>query len=265
MAGFMDILGTMLQQGMSKSSESRMSSGLGAGRSGGSLNEIIEGLNQMLAGSQARQTPQAGGSVFSGGGLGDILSSLGNNKAVLGGLGALAGALLRGGKSSARGAVGGGGLAMLASIAFAALKKAGQAPQQPPRALLEPQTSQEQHALEQDAEMIVKAMINAAKADNRIDDVEIQKILGKLAQDGLTEEERNLFLEEVRKPMDTAKIIASAGGQPQMAAQIYTASLLAIEVDTPAEEKNMQQLAQGLGLGQQVTTHIENSLGVQQS
>ncbi|MBW2659478.1 MAG: DUF533 domain-containing protein, partial [Deltaproteobacteria bacterium] len=97
-----------------------------------------------------------------GGMLGEVLSGLGNNKAALGGLGALAGALLGGGGSSARGAVGGGGLAMLASLAFSALKKAGQAPSRPPRALLEPQNNQEKEALEQDAEVIVKAMINAA-------------------------------------------------------------------------------------------------------
>ena len=56
-----------------------------------------------------------------------MIGSLGNNKAALGGLAALAGALLGGGKSSARGAVGGGGLAMLASLAMAALKNNGQA------------------------------------------------------------------------------------------------------------------------------------------
>ncbi|WP_419176970.1 tellurite resistance TerB family protein [Desulfosediminicola sp.] len=235
-----------------------MSNGLGAGKSGGSLSDIMNGLNQMLGGTQTRQYPQTGG----GGGLGDILSSLANNKAALGGLGALAGALLGGGKSSAKGAVGGGGLAMLASLAMSALQKSGQSPQETPRALLEPQTTGEQSALEQEAEIIVKAMINAAKADGEIDEAEIQRILGKLAQDGLTEEERELFVQEARKPMNITEVVASADGQPQMAAQIYAASLLAIEVDTPAEERYMQQLAAGLGLGQQVTAHIENSLGM---
>jgi len=262
MAGFMDILGTMMQQGMSQSSGSRMTDALGGGKSGGSLNDIMGSLSQMMGGGGSGQATKAGAGGL-GGMLGDVLGSLGNNKAALGGLGALAGALLGGGKSASRGAVGGGGLAMLASLAFSALKKAGQAPAQPPRALLEPQTPQEQQALEDDAEIIVKAMINAAKADGKIDQQEIEKIVGKLDDDGLTQEEKNFFVSEANKPLDLNGVVASAGGQADMAAQIYAASLLAIEVDTRAEQQYMQQLASGLGLHPQVASHIERTLGMQ--
>lgn len=266
MAGFMDILGSMMQQGMSQSTGTRMANAFGAGGSGGSLTNILGGLAGALGGGQQTgPAPQSGlGGLGSlGGVVGEVLGSLGNNKAALGGLGALAGALLGGGKSSARGAIGGGGLAMLASLAIAALRKAGQTPQSTPRGLLEPQTPEDQQALEQDAEIIVKAMINAAKADGRIDDKEIQKIVGKLQEDGLSEEEKEFFMTEANKPMDIDGIIASAAGQPEMAAQIYSASLLAIEVDTPAEQQYMQQLAQGLGLDPRVTNHIHQFLGVQ--
>jgi uncharacterized membrane protein YebE (DUF533 family) len=262
MAGFMDILGTMMQQGMSKSSGSRMTDALGGGKSGGSLNDIMGSLSQMMGGGSSGQATQAGAGGL-GGMLGDVLGSLGNNKAALGGLGALAGALLGGGKSSARGAVGGGGLAMLASLAFSALKKAGQAPTQAPRALLEPQTPQDQQALEDDAEIIAKAMINAAKADGKIDQQEIERIVGKLDDDGLTQEEKDFFVSEANKPLDLNGVVASAGGQADMAAQIYAASLLVIEVDTRAEQQYMQQLASGLGLHPQVVAHIERTLGVQ--
>ena len=268
MAGFMDILGSIMQQGMSQSTGTRMANALGAGGSsgGGSLTDILGGLAGALGGGQQTgAAPQAGlgGLGNLGGVVGEVLGSLGNNRAALGGLGALAGALLGGGRSSARGAIGGGGLAMLASLAIAALRKAGQTPQSTPRALLEPQTAEDQQALEQDAEIIVKAMINAAKADGRIDDNEIQKIVGKLQEDGLTEEEKEFFMSEANKPMDIDAVIASAGGQPEMAAQIYSASLLAIEVDTPAEQQYLQQLAEGLGLDPQVTNHIHQFLGVQ--
>jgi len=261
MAGFMDILGTMMQQGMSQSSGSRMTDALGGGKSGGSLNDIMGSLSQMMGGGGSGQATKAGSGGL-GDMLGDVLGSLGNNKAALGGLGALAGALLGGGKSASRGAVGGGGLAMLASLAFSALKKAGQAPAQPPRALLEPQTPQEQQALEDDAEIIVKAMINAAKADGKIDQQEIEKIVGKLDDDGLTQEEKNFFVSEANKPLDLNGVVASAGGQADMAAQIYAASLLAIEVDTRAEQQYMQHLASGLGLHPQVASHIERTLGI---
>ena len=46
--------------------------------------------------------------------------------------------------------------------------------------LLEPQTKADQQELEQRAELILKAMINAAKADGQIDQKEIQRIAGKL-------------------------------------------------------------------------------------
>ncbi|HHB75288.1 MAG TPA: tellurite resistance TerB family protein [Desulfobulbus sp.] len=261
----MDILGSMMQQGMSRSTGTRMANALGAGGSGGSLTDILGGLAGALGGGQQTGTaPQAGlnGLGNLGGVVGEVLGSLGNNKAALGGLGALAGALLGGGGNSARGAIGGGGLAMLASLAISALQKAGQAPQSTPRALLEPQSPEDEQALEQDAEIIVKAMINAAKADGKIDDNEIQKIVGKLQEDGLTEEEKEFFMTEANKPMDIDAVIASAGGQPEMAAQIYSASLLAIEVDTPAEQQYMQQLAQGLGLDPQVANHIHQFFGV---
>lgn len=262
MAGFMDILGTLVQQGgMAHSASKRMRYALGAGDSS-SLNDIIGNFSQMLGGSRSSGQASSSGSTGLGGVLGDALGSLGSNKVVLGGLGTLAGAVLGGRKSSARGALGGGGLAMLAALAFSALQKAGQTPRQPPRALLGPQTSQDEQALEKDAEIIVRAMINAAKADGQIDDEETQKIVGKLQQDGLTEEEKFFFISEAQKPMNMDKVVESSGKQAEMAAQIYAASLLAIEVDTAAEQEYMRQLAQGLGLHPQVVDHIEKSLGL---
>ena len=259
MAGFTDILGAIMQQGMSGSSGNRMTNALGSGSSGGGLTDLVGNLTKMIGSGGSGKTSGTGGL---GGMLGEVLGDLSNNKAALGGLGALAGALLGGGKGSAKGAVGGGGLAMLASLAFSALSKAGQAPAQAPRALLDPQNTQEQQALEDDAEVIVRAMINAAKADGKIDQKEIEKIIGKLDDDGLPQEGKDFLVTEANKPLDLDGVVASAGNQPEMAAQIYAASLLAIEVDTQAEQNYMKQLASGLGLHPQVTSHIEQTLGM---
>ena len=84
MAGFMDILGTMMQQGMAQSGGKRMSSALG-GRSG--LEDLLGGLGQMMGGARTGQAPAA---AASGGMLGDVLGQLANNKVAVGGLGALA-------------------------------------------------------------------------------------------------------------------------------------------------------------------------------
>ena len=260
MAGFMDMLGSIMQQGMSQSSNSRMGNTLGAGGDG-SLEDLIGSLGQMMGGGQSGQSTQEGAGGV-GGMLGEVLGSLGSNKAAAGGLGALAGALLGGGSGAAKGAVGGGGLAMLASLAMSALSKSGQPPAQPSRALFEPQTSQEQQALEDDAEIIVRAMINAAKADGAIGEAEIERIVGKLGEDGLSREEKEFFVSEANKPMDLNRVVASAGGDPEMATQIYAASMLAIEVDTAAEQQYMQQLARGLGLHPQVVAYIDKTMGV---
>lgn len=250
MAGFADILGTLVRNGLSQSGPSRAKNALGAG-GGGSLNDIVGSIGSMLGGA---------GQSGLGGMLGDVLGNLGNNKAALGGLGALGGALLGGGKGSAKGAIGGGAMAMLASLAFSALKNSGNKPSTMPRALLGAETPEEQQELEDEANIIVKAMINAAKADGAIDNSELQRIVGKFEEDGLTSDEKDFFMSEAAKPLDLQGVVASAAGRPDMAAQIYAASLLAIEVDTPKEQQYMKELAVGLRLDSQAVNFIEKSL-----
>ena len=106
-------------------------------------------------------------------------------------------------------------------------------------------------------------MINAAKADGAIDQVELRKIVGKLEEDGLNQEEKEFFMTESTKPIDLGGVIASAAGRTDLAAQIYAASLLAIEVNTAQEIEYMQNLAAGLGLNAETVRYIEGSLGVQ--
>lgn len=322
MAGFIDILGSLLQQGMTQSGPTRTGKALGEGGDGPSLGDLLRGLGadtatpggghgdlghaqdqsggpslgdllgqlgnlsggsqpdggtvgsgslddllgqlgkMVSAGQSGGTAPHGGQQPGSGGVLGDLLGNIGDNKAALGGLGALLGAILGGGKRSAGGAVGGGALAVLASLALSALKNAGEPPTRLPRALAESKSPEDQMLLEDDAQVIVKAMINAAKADGKIDNAEIDKIVGKLDDDGLTQREKDLFVSEANKPLDLESVVRSAANRPEMAAQIYAASLLAIEVDTAAEQRYMQQLASGLGLNPRVVAHIEHTLGV---
>lgn len=258
MPNFTDILGSLMQAGMSQTRQKRLGSALGGQSGSGSMDDILGNLSQMMGGSKAAQ---AGSGKGLGDMLGSVMGSLTSNKAALGGLGALAGSLLGGGKSSAKGAIGGGSLAMLGALAFSALKKAGQKPQTP-QALLEVETPQQKQELEDDAAVIVKAMINAAKADGRIDKEEVQKILGKLDDDGLSQEEKEFFTTEASRPLDLPGVINSAAGKAELSAQIYAASLLAIEVDTEAEKQYMQHLADGLKLPAQSVDFIEMTMGM---
>ena len=277
MAGLTDLLGTLLQQGMTQSGNTRMSNtidagksddilggllgSLSSGKSEGGMGDLLGSLGKMVGGSPSKdQTTQA-----SSGGIGDMLGGLLDNKAASGVIGALVGSVLGGGSGAAKGAVGGGGLAMLASLAMAALKKSGQAPTEESNILKELSKPLKEQNLEDDAQIIVKAMINAAKADGKIDKNEIDKIIGKLDDDGLEQKEKDFFISEANKPMDLAAVVASAGNKPDMAAQIYAASMLAIEVDTAAEQKYMQKLVSGLGLNAQVVAYIDRTMGIKQA
>ena len=283
MAGFADLLGSLVQNGLSQSGTGRLANAFGVDNSG-SLGDIINNVGSMLSGGGQAQASGGGlggllggllgggnaaspvdqsGTAGLGGMLGNVLGGLANNSSALGGLGALGGALLGGGGASVRGALGGGALAMLASLAFSALKQAGQAPEQMSPALLGAQTPQHQQQLEDDANVIVRAMISAAKADGAIDQQELHKIIGKLEEGGMQQEEKDFFMQESSKPLGLQEVVTSAGGRQDLAAQIYAASLLAIEVDSQQEVAYLQSLAAGLGLNAEAVAYIEKSLGVQ--
>jgi uncharacterized membrane protein YebE (DUF533 family) len=265
---FSDILGTLMQSGMSGSTTSRMQHAMRAGgrSSGGSLEGLLgggSGMEDVLSGL-------TGGAKGSGIGamlqevLGDAGKALGGgNKLALGGLGALAGSLLGGGGGSVKGAIGGGVMAMLGALAYSAFKGSdSRGSEDMPIGLRQPENPQQEEEFEEGAELVLKAMINAAKADGKIDAAEIQRILGRLEEAGTDSDARNFVINEMNKPMDLRGIVAAAKGRPQLAAQIYAASLMAIEVDTPAERQYMQQLAGGLGLPPQVTSHLEKTVGL---
>jgi len=57
-------------------------------------------------------------------------------------------------------------------------------------------------------------------------------------------------------------VVASAANKPDMAAQIYAASMLAVEVDTVAEQRYMKKLASRLGLNDQVVAYIDRTMGI---
>lgn len=195
-------------------------------------------------------------------------SMMSGNNTSIGGMGALAGSLLGGGTKSVKGAVGGGALAMLGAMAFKAYQNNQQQTNQQPMdsktqlmsGMREPETAEEKEEVHSMVLLILKAMINAAKADGHIDDEEMDKIVGKAKEDGMSDEEQSFIMEEINKPMDTQGLIAAVSN-PQVAAQIYTASLLAIEIDTDEEREYLKELASGLGLSENVVSYLHSSVG----
>ena len=273
-----DLLGAMMQSGMSPSAGDRMRNALGGGGGSGGGGGLLDALSGMTGGRSAQGgdlgsiLSQALGGGSGAGGLGGILGNVlndagqavgGKQNLALGGLGALAGALLGGGGKSMGGALGGGVMALLGAMAYQALKSGGSRQPEVPVGLVEPRTAAEREELERGSEIVLKAMINAAKADGQIDQGEMQRIVGKLEETGMGPEAQRYVLTEMKNPMNTASLITAAKGRPTLAAQVYAASLLAIEVDTPAEKKYLDQLAAGLGLDAEVAGRIKTMVGMQ--
>jgi uncharacterized membrane protein YebE (DUF533 family) len=105
-------------------------------------------------------------------------------------------------------------------------------------------------------------MINAAKADGRVEQSEIQRILGRVQEGGADAQTLEFLAAELKKPMETEVLVSAAGGRPELAAELYSASLLAIEVDTPEEKRYLQELASALGLEPEVVQSIHRELGL---
>jgi uncharacterized membrane protein YebE (DUF533 family) len=94
---------------------------------------------------------------------------------------------------------------------------------------------------------MIRAMIAAAAADGEIDDQERANIVSRLNAVGLSEDEREFIERELAAPLGFRRIAAQVDA-PELARQVYTASLMAIEVDTQAEKDYLDGLAQALGL-----------------
>ena len=241
-----DLLGAVTQSGMrSQSSADRLGKSMGGWASQGPSGAL-------------------------GGRLGDILNEAGravggNRNLAIGGLGALAGALLggrRGLGGALGGGLGGGVMALLGAMAYQALKNRPGQVSRVPLGLAAPQSEAEKAELARNSELVLKAMINAAKADGRVDEGEIRRILGKVQESGADAQALEYLTAELKKPMETEALVGAARGNPELAVQFYSASLLAIEVDTPEEKRYLAVLAEALGLEPEVTRRIHQELGL---
>lgn len=95
--------------------------------------------------------------------------------------------------------------------------------------------------------LVLLAMISAAKADGEVDEAEIQRIVGKIDDDGVSPAEKQFLLAELRKPLDMQALV-DAVPSAAVAAQVYGASLFVVKVDTEAEAEYLRQLAAALDL-----------------
>lgn len=112
--------------------------------------------------------------------------------------------------------------------------------------------------------MLISAMIAAAKADGQIDGAEHQAIFGKIEELGLDTQAKAFVLDQLNKPLDIDSLVASAANKEQ-AVELYLASLMAIEVDTAAEQAYMNMLAARLELEPELVAQIHQTVAQAQA
>jgi uncharacterized membrane protein YebE (DUF533 family) len=114
---------------------------------------------------------------------------------------------------------------------------------------------------EQEAVLLIRAMIAAANADGTIDQAERSRILGQLQRLYLTPEEQSFMVQELLAPANLDAIVREVR-TTDVAKKVYAVSLLASEVDTDAERAYMKTLAERLGLDETTIREIQQGLGI---
>ncbi len=210
-------MGVIVAKGVGK----MMGGGRGGSSAGGGLGGLLGGL---LGGKQA------GGSA--GGGLGDLLGGLTGGSANGGGLGGILDSLKGGSQSD-------GGIGGMLNDA------------------LQGKDVSVNNEEEAQAEILLRAMLSAAKADGVIDEEEKRKITEHLGE--VSDEEANFVRRELEAPLDAQALINSV---PRgMEQQVYFMSLLAIDLDSNEEAHYLDELAKGLNISQSVCNQIHDKVG----
>jgi uncharacterized membrane protein YebE (DUF533 family) len=109
--------------------------------------------------------------------------------------------------------------------------------------------------------LLLRAMIAAIHADGVADATERARIVGELAELGLSAEDRAALEQEIDHPKPIA-LLASEVKSPELAEQFYTVSLLAIDVDHEAERAHLRMLPALLRLTPEVVAQVHQRLGV---
>lgn len=194
-------------------------------RQTGGLEDI---LNQTTSTSRTRKTAPKGG-------LEDLLG------------GALGGAF--GGKTG--GSLGGGGLGDLLGAVLGGA--AGGATLGRTQAEPEPEVAPEDEA---QAAVLLRAMIQAAKADGKLDAAEKAKLMEAVGQ--AARAEIDFINRELAAPVDIDGLLSDV---PRgMEEKVYMVSVMAIDLDERAEAEYLHELATALGLDQREVNALHDHM-----
>lgn len=207
-----------------------------------------------------------------------ILGQLLGSPAAAGFAGGLAGGMLttKGGRKLGKNALKYGGIAAVGALAYAAYKQHQQSKgiaQSPPPPLADRAAefvppppasgfvpaSNSPQVVNDLGLLLLRAMIAAARADGRLDGDEMKRVLDQADALELGSEDKSRLLDELRAPVDLDRVVEGAD-TPEKRAEVYAASLLAIDVDTDAERGYLAMLRARLGIEPELAEQIEKEI-----
>ncbi|MGN7830489.1 tellurite resistance TerB family protein [Pseudoxanthomonas sp. 22568] len=112
---------------------------------------------------------------------------------------------------------------------------------------------------EQHSQAILRALIAAAKADGHVDDRERAVIEGEFRRIGDDADLQRWLQAELQKPLDPAEV-AQAGETPEVASEMYLASLMVVDEQNFMERAYLDELARQLKLDADLKTRLERQL-----
>ena len=227
----------------------------------GLLDQLLKSGQEMLqnkaGGSQGKSSGGLGGLLGGSGNLGGMLSGAGGGALAAGAMGLLLGnkkARSFGGKALAY-----GGLAALGVIAYKAYgnwqAQQGTAPKTEPQTLDRVPPAQ----VEQHSQAILKALVAAAKADGHVDERERQLIEGEFTKLDNDQELQHWLPAELNKPLDPTDV-ARAASTPEMAAEMYIASVMLVDEENFMEKSYLDELARQLKLEPGLKVELEKQV-----
>lgn len=105
---------------------------------------------------------------------------------------------------------------------------------------------------------VLKALVAAAKSDGHIEDRERELIEAEISGIENDPAVRDWLDQELRRPLDPSEV-ARAATTPEIAAEMYVASLLVTDDQSPMERMYLDELARQLGLDAGLKAQLESS------
>lgn len=109
------------------------------------------------------------------------------------------------------------------------------------------------------AVLLIQAMIAAACADGHMDDVERERIMRQVSMAELAREEKALVFDTLQTPPSLVEL-SQRVDCPELAAEVYMASLLAVDETRSEAGLYLNALAYRLGIPQDMVDQMHNQL-----